>query len=185
MYQFGQCTGCSKFILAIILLDFSFFSSNIARLCPKDPISVSQQFSYKFHDFFNTVIMKWGVLGTVDHYYWKEYQMRCAPHYHIVLWKRDSPVLGRDSPKKVLSFIQERITCHIPCNKTSPNLHVLVTKYQMHKCNAYCKRNFKFDKTCLGVDLISLDQRERWLASRVHNVRDSVELPYSPSDITA
>ena len=108
MYQFGQCNGCSKFILAIILLDFSFFSSNIARLCTKDPISVSQQFSYKFHDFFNTVIMKWVVLGTVDHYYWKEYQMRGAPHYHIVLRKRDSPVLDRDSPKKVLSFIQER-----------------------------------------------------------------------------
>ena len=47
--------------------------------------------------------------------------MRGAPHYHIVLWIRDSPVLGRDSPKKVLSFIQERITCHIPDSKTSPD----------------------------------------------------------------
>ena len=82
-------------------------SYNIARLCTEDPISVSRQFSYKFHDFFNIVIMKWAVLGTVDHYYWKEYQMRGAPHYHIVLWIRDSPVLGRDSPEKVLSFIQE------------------------------------------------------------------------------
>ena len=139
-------------------------SYHIARLCTEDPISVSRQFSYKFHDFFNIVIMKWAVLGTVDHYYWKEYQMRGAPHYHIVLWIRDSPVLGRDSPEKVLSFIQERITCHIPDSKTSPDLHALVTKYQMHKCNAYCKRNLKFGKTCLGVDLISLDQKERWLA---------------------
>ena len=122
-------------------------SYNIARLCTEDPISVSQQFSYKFHDFFNIVIMKWAVLGTVDHYYWKEYQMRGAPHYHIVLWIRDSPVLGRDSPEKVLSFIQEKITCHIPDSKTSPDLHGLVTKYQMHKCNAYCKRNLKFGKT--------------------------------------
>ena len=80
-------------------------SYNIARLCTEDPISVSRQFSYKFHDFFNIVIMKWAVLGTVDHYYWKEYQMRGAPHYHIVLWIRDSPVLGKDSPEKVLSFI--------------------------------------------------------------------------------
>ena len=125
-------------------------SYNIARLCTEDPTSVSQQFSYKFHDFFNIVIMKWAVLGTVDHYYWKnEYQMRGALHYHIVLWIRDSPVLGRDSPEKVLSFIQERVTCHIPDSKTSPDLHALVTKYQMHKCNAYCKRNLKFDKTCV------------------------------------
>ena len=125
-------------------------SYNIARLCTEDPISVSRQFSYKFHDFFNIVIMKWAVLGMVDHYYWKkEYQMRGAPHYHIVLWIRDSPVLGRDSPEKVLSFIQERITCHIPDSKTTPDLHALVTKYQMHKCNAYCKRNLKFGKTCV------------------------------------
>ena len=85
-------------------------SYNIARLCTEDPISVSRQFSYKFHDIFNIVIMKWAVLGKVDHYYWKEYQMRGAPHYHIVLWIRDSPVLGRNSPEKVLSFIQETIT---------------------------------------------------------------------------
>ena len=52
-----------------------------------------------------------------------------APHYYIVLWIRDSPVLGRDSPEKVLSFIQERITCHIPDSKTSSDLHALVTKY--------------------------------------------------------
>ena len=75
--------------------------------------------------------------------------MRGAPHYHIVLWIRDSPVLGRDSPEKVLFFIQERITCHIPDSKTSPDLHALVTKHHMHKCNAYCKRNLKFGKTCV------------------------------------
>ena len=72
--------------------------------------------------------MKWAVLGTVDHYYWKkEYQLHGAPHYHIVLWIRDSPVLGRDSPEKVLLFIQERITGHIPDSKSSPDLHALFT----------------------------------------------------------
>ena len=69
--------------------------------------------------------------------------MRGASHYHIVLWIRDSPVLGRDSSEKVSSFIQERITCRIPDSKTS-DLHALVSKYQMHKCNAYRKRNLKF-----------------------------------------
>ena len=134
---------------------------NIARLCTDDPISVSRQFSYKFHDFFNIVIMKWAVLGTVDHYYWKEYQMR---GYHIVLWIRDRPVLGRDSPEKVLSFIQERIICHIPDSKTSPDLHALVTKYQMHKRNPYCKRNLKFGKTYVSRCRFDfLDRKERWL----------------------
>ena len=72
--------------------------------------------------------------------------MRGAPHYHIVLWIRDNPVLGRNSPEKVLSFIQES---HISDSKTSPDLHALVTIYQMHKCNAYCKRNLEFGKTCV------------------------------------
>ena len=149
-------------------------SYNIARLCTEDPISVSRQFSYKFHDFFNIVIMKWAVLGTVDHYYWKEYQMRGAPHYHIVLWIRDSPVLGRDSPEKVLSFIQERITCHIPDSKTSPDLHALVTKYQMHKCNAYCKRNLKFGKTYVSRCRFDFPRPEREMAC-VNDVTDSLK----------
>ena len=38
---------------------------------------------------------------------------------------------------------------HIPDSKTSPDLHALVKKYQMHKCNAYYKRNLKFGKTCV------------------------------------
>ena len=54
--------------------------------------------------------------------------MHGAHHYHIVLWIRDSPVLGRDGPEEVLSFTQERKTCHLPDSKASPDLHALVTK---------------------------------------------------------
>ena len=36
-----------------------------------------------------------GVLGTADHYWKKEYQARGAPHYHILLWIRDAPVIGQ------------------------------------------------------------------------------------------
>ena len=81
-------------------------------------VSVSRKFSLKFHAFFHTVIMKGAVLGTVDHFYWKkEYQARGAPHYHILLWIRDAPVIGQDDPDEVLSWIQKRITCHIPDEK--------------------------------------------------------------------
>ena len=55
----------------------------IGKLCTEDPISVS----LKHHPFFNTVIVKGAVLGTVDHFYWKkEYQAHVAPHYRILLW---------------------------------------------------------------------------------------------------
>ena len=58
--------------------------------------------------------------------------MRGAPHYDILLWIENAPVVGIDRPEDVSSFIQDRIKCHIPDSNTSPNLNSLVTKYQMH-----------------------------------------------------
>ena len=39
---------------------------DVGKLCTEDPISVSRQFSLKFHAFFNKIIIKEKVLGTVD-----------------------------------------------------------------------------------------------------------------------
>ena len=58
----------------------------IERFCVEDPISDSRKFSQKFHDFFPTVLIKGDVVGEVTHFFWKkEYQLRGAPHYHILL----------------------------------------------------------------------------------------------------
>ena len=123
-------------------------SYSIGKLCTDDPVSVSRKFSLKFHAFFRTVLLKGAVLGEIDHYYWKkEYQARGAPHYHVLLWIRDAPVIGHDDPERVLAWLQERITCHIPDKGTDPDLHRLVTRYQMHKCSAYCKRRRKCGRT--------------------------------------
>ena len=117
----------------------------IQRLCTEDPISVSRKFTQKFRDFFSTVLVKGQVLGEVTHYFWKkEYQSRGAPHYHLILWIRDAPVIGVDPEDKVTAWIDKRITCHIPDEKISPELHRLVTKYQLHKCSSYCRRKKKY-----------------------------------------
>ena len=122
-------------------------SYNIGRLCIEDPISVSRQFSLKFHAFFRKVILNGEVLGKVAHFYWKkEYQARGAPHYHVLLWIKNAPVIGEHDPDSVLAWIQERITCHIPDKDGSPELHRLVTRYQFHKCSKYCKRRKKCGK---------------------------------------
>ena len=60
---------------------------------------------------------------------------------------RDAPPIDVDEPEKVLDWIQDRITCHIPDEQGSPELHRLVTRYQLHKCNKYCKRHKKIGKT--------------------------------------
>ena len=102
---------------------------------------MSRKFSQKFHDFFQTVILKGQVLGPVAHHFFKkEYQARGAPHYHILLWIEGAPVAGNDDDDVVLRWIQERITCRIPEEDSNPELHQLVTKYQYHKCNNYCRR---------------------------------------------
>ena len=116
----------------------------IGRLCSEDPISVSRKFSKKFHDFFNEVILKGKVLGTITNFYWKkEYQSCGAPHYHVLLWVENAPVIGINSDSAVLEWIQKRITCRIPDERSNPDLHRLVTKYQLHKCSGYCKRKVK------------------------------------------
>ena len=122
---------------------------NIGKLCTEDPVSVSRKFSLKFRSIFKVVIKNGSVLGTVDHYYWKkEYQARGAPHYHILLWICDAPVIGQDPPEVVLRWIEERITCHIPDKDLCPELHRLVTKYQLHKCSSYCWHYSALQKSC-------------------------------------
>uniref|UniRef100_A0A1X7VR62 Helitron helicase-like domain-containing protein n=1 Tax=Amphimedon queenslandica TaxID=400682 RepID=A0A1X7VR62_AMPQE len=98
-------------------------------------------------DFVNIVILLRGVLGKVDQdYVKKEYQMRRAPYYHILLWITNALVVGIDCPE-VSSFIQDRISCHLPDSIMLPDLNFWVTKYQMHKCSIYCTRKIIFGKT--------------------------------------
>ena len=79
---------------------------SISRLCTEDPVSVSREFSHKFHAFFQTMIIKGEALGPVEHFYWKkEYQARGAPHYHVILWIRDAPVIGKDPSLHVHNYV--------------------------------------------------------------------------------
>ena len=91
----------------------------IARLCTEDPISVSRKFSQKFHDFFTTVITNGKVLGKVSisisiklwtkkhmtkitvSYSLPEYQGRGTPHYHVIVWIEDAPVIGKEMHLKM------------------------------------------------------------------------------------
>ena len=106
----------------------------IGKLCAEDPLSVSRKFSKKFHDFFETVIIKGEILGKVNQFFWKkEYQMRGAPYYHVFLWINEAPVIGVDSEVTILKWIQERITCRIPHKESNPELHRLVTNIKCIK----------------------------------------------------
>ena len=65
-----------------------------------------------------------------NYYFKKEYQARGAPHYHVLLWIEEAPVIGVDPLEDVLSEHQ------YPDKETDPELH-----HQMHKCSGYCLRS--------------------------------------------
>ena len=92
------------------------------------------------------MLIKGQVLGEITHYFWKkEYQARGAPHYHMVVWIDGAPIVGVDDPETVTKFIDERITCKLPCKKENPTLYQLVTRYNSHVCNNYCRRARKIN----------------------------------------
>ncbi len=51
----------------------------------------------------------------------------------MLLWVRDAPVIGQVDPDKVLVWIQERITCHIPDKASDPELHKMVPNAQVQR----------------------------------------------------
>ncbi len=92
-----SCAEYDSIKISMYLRKVNNVSDNypLANLCIEDPISVSRKFSKKFHDFFDTVILKGQALGPVSNYFYKkEYQARGAPHYHILLWIDGAPVAG-------------------------------------------------------------------------------------------
>ena len=126
-----------------------------AELCAMDPVNVSIHFNKKWNAVFKNLInnKENGVFGEVeDHFYRIEYQARGAGHTHTLLWIKDAPVLGKNTPDEVKSYIQKVCTCAMPDPESSPTLHELVNRFQTHRCNKYCttiyKHQNKFYKKC-------------------------------------
>ena len=93
------------------------------------------------------------------HSFWKkEYQWRVAPHYHILLWIKDVPVIGVDPEHVVTERINKRISSHILDEKVSPELHRLATKYHLHKWKNYCRHKKVLECLCY-----TLQAHKGWL----------------------
>ena len=126
-----------------------------AELCALDPVTVSIHFHKKWHSIFTSLInaKENGIFGVVEDFFWRiEYQARGAPHVHCVLWIKDAPILGKNTPEEVKWYINKVCTCTKPDATKSPTLSQLVSQFQVHNCNSYCqksfKRNGKFCKKC-------------------------------------
>uniref|UniRef100_A0A1X7TDE2 Uncharacterized protein n=1 Tax=Amphimedon queenslandica TaxID=400682 RepID=A0A1X7TDE2_AMPQE len=69
--------------------------------------------------------------------------MRGAPHYQILLWIENAHVVGINCPEEGCSFIQDRITCHIPDMRDS--ICINDVENSLKSCNKiyYLKQNEK------------------------------------------
>lgn len=117
-------------------------SRTLNSLIAADPVSVSLFMDLKFKAMLDFLLADDGPLGKIEHYAWRlEYQSRGLQHFHIILWIRDAPVIGKSSPEEVANFINKYIVCRIPPKQTFPVLYDRVMKYQSHKHNSYCMRS--------------------------------------------
>uniref|UniRef100_A0A1X7USD9 Helitron helicase-like domain-containing protein n=1 Tax=Amphimedon queenslandica TaxID=400682 RepID=A0A1X7USD9_AMPQE len=125
-------------------------SYNTGKLCIEDPVSVLRQFSLKFREMFKRVLIKGEVLGQVmQFYYKKEYQARKAPQYYCLIWRANVPVVGESRAEDIVRFTCRKVTCNIQNKDTCPQLHKILTRFQLYKCSNYCKKKRKFSKNVL------------------------------------
>jgi len=136
-----------KYLLHVNGSDFE--EKRQAWMCVNDPVSVAVHSRRRFENFLNEVLLKSNsVLGTIEHYYARvEYQLRGAPHIHMLIWVEEAPVLGENDESEIASFIDKYVTCAIPDKLIDPELHELVLKFQFHKCTKRCLKRSKESKS--------------------------------------
>lgn len=120
------------------------------ELIRSDPVLVTTFFSNRLNKIMEYLQKKanliFGDHWVVDFIRRREYQMRGAPHEHIILYNKDvmvySDEMKDDLRKKLMEFIDNIITCEN--DPKNPNVF-----YQYHVCTQSCwKKNKLNDKTC-------------------------------------
>ena len=75
------------------------------------------------------------------------------------------------SPNRQIYFLANIFSYTVPDKESNPELHRLVTKYQMHKCSSYCKRTRgAFLTRCkFGFPRVETDE------GKINNVEDCLK----------
>lgn len=99
-------------------------SKPTAELIAADALSVTRFYHKKIKAMLKFLCSPGGPLGVVEHFFCcKEYRGRGTPHFHLLLWIRNAPVIGESSSEEIATFIQKTITCSVPDKNNFPNLH--------------------------------------------------------------
>jgi len=69
---------------------------SLSALIAYDPIPTSRFIDNEFKAMLDFLTSKNGPLGVIEHYVWRrEYQTRGLQHFHMLIWIKEAPVLGR------------------------------------------------------------------------------------------
>ena len=73
---------------------------NISQMTAKDPVSTAIYINNRFEAFVKFLLSDDHPLGKVTHYFFRrEYQSRGIPHFHCLLWVKNSPQIGINPEK--------------------------------------------------------------------------------------
>ena len=118
------------------------------RIIMENPVIATIMFYNRVKSFISDVIRSPAkpIGEVVDFYYRTEFQQRCWPHIHMVVWVKDAPKLDENADDEVTEFVDKYISCEIP-PESDTELHEIVTSVQTHS-ETHTKSCRKTGKTC-------------------------------------
>ena len=68
-----------------------------------NPVTAARQFDYRLQMFMKTLILGPSqAIGQIQDYKYRiEFQQRGSPHAHMLIWVKDAPHIGENSPEEV------------------------------------------------------------------------------------
>ncbi|XP_057292445.1 uncharacterized protein LOC130621150 [Hydractinia symbiolongicarpus] len=108
----------------------------------QNPVLTARHFQYRVENFFREILLhKSSPIGQVANYAIKvEFQFRGSPHIHAFLWLLDSPTLTNETTDSYTSFVDNTIRADLPDPLIEPELHNLVSQYQIHSHSNSCRK---------------------------------------------
>ena len=112
------------------------------NLLNQNPVLTARHFQYRVEVFFKEVqLHKNCCLGKIDNYVIKvEFQFRGSPHVHCFLWLSSAPVLNNDTKDEYSKFVDSIVHTDLPDSDEEPELHRLVSQYQIHAHSNSCRK---------------------------------------------
>ena len=100
----------------------------------QNPVLTARHFQYRVESFFKEILLhRNSPIGKVVNYALKvEFQFRGSLHLHAFVWCSEIPALSKENSDFYATYIQNIVRTDLPDPNIEPELHDLVSQYQIH-----------------------------------------------------